>query len=1125
MKERTIRVLLDGREVFGFSGQRLLDLCAECGVEIPALCYDPHLSIHGGCSICLVEVKGAKALARACATTIVPDMEVTTRSERVRKARKLGLELLLSDHVGDCRPPCTLACPGRGDVQGYVNLAAQGKWEESLEALRRNITLPASIGRVCPAPCEKKCRRNLVDDAPVSIREIKRVVGDLCLQEGTMGHIPEIVENGKRVAVVGAGPAGLSAALFLRRKGYGVDLYDKEPLFGGMMRYGIPDYRLPQEVLQAEIEWILANGVTAHPNTALGRDVSLEELRETHDAVLLTLGCWKSSPLRCAGENLPGVWGGIDFLYKVNRREPVAVGRRVAVVGGGNTAMDAARCARRYGAEKVFVVYRRTQAEMPAEPVEIQEAMEEGVEFLFLAAPKAVEGVDRAERLVCEKMALGDPDASGRRSPVPTGETFVLEVDTVVAAIGQAADFSALPKVLHDGRRPLVDENYATPLPGVFATGDFQTGPDIAVAAMGGGHWASESIHTWLTTGVAKRPFEYDVVRKDLTSADFAHVERTHQEHPHHDAPEVRLEKDRSFQEFNHGLTPEQCTADAARCMECGCGDLFECKLRRYAQQYEVNPDRMAGAHVAGVQEVNGSYVRNMDKCILCGRCVRVCDEVAGFHAIDFTRRGFEGSVDAAYWRGTEGTECTQCGLCVQLCPVGALMEKRAPRKPHSEIPQILKTACGRCGVGCQLELNLDADRRRVVRVTTDFDDPTSVSGGQSCALGRFGDEEIGARRLTGPQFRGAEGRWNTLLDNLGEKLKGVLASSGGASVAVVAGGSLGNEEYLALRRLASEALPGALLAVEGVDAFAPARQILEKVWKHPLGGATYADVRHADAYFLLESDTDRTHPVLTSWMRVSMRKNHAALVYIGADAGKLDRGDALVLSPREGTREDLLRGLSVAVRKIAGKAVPDELVEYTPLKTAALTGVDGSLIEKAAHLLAGAKRLATLVGQRAGSAAGAMDIAVALLETLNQRRVLLLHEGSNAAGAALLNVASASVADVVGGVRGGTLKALITVGVDPAALGLGDRDLAALTVAAAMSTESLTTSPDYVFPMADWRERDGSAFTLAGVRVEQVRAIPAPGFSAELCWTVAALARRLGKEIPARMPLILAGG
>jgi formate dehydrogenase major subunit len=218
------------------------------------------------------------------------------------------------------------------------------------------------------------------------------------------------------------------------------------------MRYGIPDYRLPQEILQAEINWILAHGVEARTETALGKDVTLEQLRDEHDAVVLAMGCWRSSPLRCPGEELPGVLGGIDFLYSVNTGKPVQVGKRVAVVGGGNTAMDASRCAKRSGADKVYVVYRRTRDEMPAEETEIAEAMEEGVEFLFLAAPTAVEGAGKVERLLCERMILGEPDASGRRRPVPTGDTFTLEVDTVIAAIGQAPDLASLPKNIHDGR-------------------------------------------------------------------------------------------------------------------------------------------------------------------------------------------------------------------------------------------------------------------------------------------------------------------------------------------------------------------------------------------------------------------------------------------------------------------------------------------------------------------------------------------------------------------------------------------------------------------------------------------------------------------------------------------------
>src|SRR6056297_261265 len=461
--DRTVRVKLNGKEVYGYPGQKILDLCAECGIEIPTLCYEPHLSVHGGCSVCLVEVKRAKSLIRACSTAITEGMDISTNTERVTKARKLALELLLSDHVGDCRPPCTLACPAKGNVQGYVNLAAQGKYQESMDLLHENVTLPASIGRVCPALCEEECRRNFVDEEAVSIREIKRFVADYAINKDNIGDIPPVKPNGKSVGVVGGGPAGISAAYFLRLKGYEVTIYEKEALLGGMMRYGIPDYRLPQEVLQKEIDWLLDHGIDVRTNTALGRDVSLDELRENHEAVLLAMGCWQSSSMRAEGEDLDGVLGGIDFLYEVNKGNHPELGNNVAVIGGGNTAMDACRCAKRLGAENVSVIYRRTRDEMPAENLEIEEAMEEGINFIFLASPRSVEGNGKVETLVCEKMELGEADASGRRRPVPTGETFELKVDNVIAAIGQKIDFSGLPESIHDAKKMIIDDDYATP--------------------------------------------------------------------------------------------------------------------------------------------------------------------------------------------------------------------------------------------------------------------------------------------------------------------------------------------------------------------------------------------------------------------------------------------------------------------------------------------------------------------------------------------------------------------------------------------------------------------------------------------------------------------------------------
>lgn len=802
--DRTIKVTIDGKDVYGYPGQKVLELCAEIGIKIPTLCYDPHLSVHGGCSVCLVEIEGARALMRACTNAIGPNMVIRTNTERVTAARRLALELMLSDHVGDCRPPCNLACPAQGKVQAYVNLAAQGKYRESVDELHDHVTMPACIGRVCPAPCQEKCRRNLVDET-VSIREIKRFVADWALNQGSLGDIPKIVENGKHIAVVGAGPAGLSVAYFARLMGYGVTIYEREKHMGGMMRYGIPDYRLPPSVIDAEAQWILDHGVNIKMGVGLGRDISLEALRKEYDAVVLAMGCWKSSSMRIEGENLPGVVGGIDFLYTVNTHNPMKTGSRVAVVGGGNTAMDACRSARRLGAEKVYVVYRRTREEMPAEDIEIREAMEEGVEFVFLAAPKAVVGAGKAERLVCERMKLGEPDASGRRTPVSTGEIFEIEVDMVIAAIGQGVDFADVPADLHDGRKMKVDEHYATPLPGVFTCGDQQTGAKIAIEAIGNGHWCAESIDHYFKHGRPKKKFVYDVTNPNFGPENVAHVAKVPREHPREDAAEVRLKKPEV--EYNHGFTEEQAVRDAKRCMECGCHDVHECKLREYAIDLEVRPEHVAGAHIAKTEVVNRYYVRNMDKCILCGRCVRVCDEIAGVHAIDFAKRGFESVMAAQFYVDMEKSDCTFCGLCAQVCPVGALLERRIDRISHQDPLLHKKTTCPHCPLGCELVLDLDRERTRIARVSTDLDSVEAPNRGLTCLRGRYHFRDVSANRLAAPAQAGKAVDWETALDTLADTLKG--------KVAVFMGGSLTDQEIAAVKSAVRE---GWVVAAKGID-------------------------------------------------------------------------------------------------------------------------------------------------------------------------------------------------------------------------------------------------------------------------------------------------------------------
>ena len=384
-------IILNGKEFAFVPGQTILELAEANGIEIPTLCHDARIEPNGACGLCVCEVKMGAAparLMRACATKLADGMVIETQSERVTRSRRFVLDMLLSDHTGDCIAPCSLACPGGTDCQKYAALIARGEYHKAAETMKDVIPIPASIGRICPHPCEKKCRRALVE-APVSLAALKAFGADMDLKENTF--VPDCLpDTGKRVAVIGGGPAGLTAAYHLRRMGHEAHIFDKMPKLGGMLRYGIPEYRLPKAVLDKEISLIEQIGVRMHPDTMLGRDVTLETLRAAYDAVVVATGAWVSSKMRVKGEELDGVFGGIDFLRETALGNAPAIGSTVAVCGGGNTAMDACRTAVRLGAETVYVIYRRTRDEMPAEQLEIEEAIEEGVQFKFLTNPDEI---------------------------------------------------------------------------------------------------------------------------------------------------------------------------------------------------------------------------------------------------------------------------------------------------------------------------------------------------------------------------------------------------------------------------------------------------------------------------------------------------------------------------------------------------------------------------------------------------------------------------------------------------------------------------------------------------------------------------------------------------------------
>ena len=475
--------------------------------------------------------------------------------------------------------PCRTACPAGVNPHAYVSLIARGRFAEALAIERQGNPFPAMMGRICTHPCELDCTRGPLDGG-IAIRPLKRFLADWEAADPARWTAARVErKREEKVAVVGSGPAGLSAARELALRGYPVTLLEARREAGGMLRYGIPEYRLPKQIVAREIQQaVLDLGVELRTGVRLGVDVTLADLRREHRAVVLAIGAWEEPALGVPGEDgRAGITGALPFLAAINSGEPPSVtGKKVLVVGGGNSAVDAARSALRLGAD-VTILYRRTREEMPAYPWEVDEALEEGVRITYLVAPSGVLGANgRATGLRCVKMRLGEPDDSGRRRPVTiAGSDFDVPADLVIAAIGLKVDPAPLAGVAVDAARRVVkvdDSTLQTSTPGVFACGDVVSGPDAAVTAIAAGRQAATSVDRYLRgeplepSGAAPRP--------PKATKDVRGVARQ----PRTPVPKLALAQRRSsFRELEQGYTEEQARAEAARCLSCG--DCCECQL------------------------------------------------------------------------------------------------------------------------------------------------------------------------------------------------------------------------------------------------------------------------------------------------------------------------------------------------------------------------------------------------------------------------------------------------------------------------------------------------------------------------------------------------------------------
>ncbi|MCE5257597.1 MAG: FAD-dependent oxidoreductase [Chloroflexi bacterium] len=469
------------------------------------------------------------------------------------------------------RAPCANACPAGVDVPSYLSLVSEGKYAEGLAIHRKRNPFALVCGRVCPAYCEKRCRRGDLDQ-PIAIRQVKRFMAD---QELKAPWNPPQLEpaKDKKVAVIGAGPAGLTAALRLAQWGYQVVVFDALPVAGGMMAVGIPEYRLPRDILQAEVDNIRRAGVEIKLNARLGRDFSIDDLmdRDQFSSVIIAIGAQQSRSLRIEGEDKAGVWGGTDFLRRVALGDkPDLTGKRVAVVGGGNTAIDAARTALRLGAATVTLVYRRTREEMPAQALEVHEAEEEGVKMLFLVNPSKIIGGDKVEGLELVMQDLGDFDDSARRRPIPiAGSEFVLPVDIILPAIGQSSDITCADKcgvTFNRNTTVQVDRQLGTSRPGVFAAGDVVLGPATVVEAVAQGNKVAMMVDEYLQqSGAVDKTnwLAYDNLPNVYNMEAYATAVRAEMAVQN---PEVRKH---NWHEVELGFKADSCREECKRCLRC----------------------------------------------------------------------------------------------------------------------------------------------------------------------------------------------------------------------------------------------------------------------------------------------------------------------------------------------------------------------------------------------------------------------------------------------------------------------------------------------------------------------------------------------------------------------------
>jgi formate dehydrogenase major subunit len=786
-----MKISINGMEITAQESITILEAAERAEIYIPTLCHVRGKNGENPCGLCVVEVEGNETPVRSCVTKIKEGMSISTDSEMLKELRSERLAILAETHFGDCKAPCNLTCPGQINVQGYIAHVAKGQYEEALRLVMERNPFPFSVGRVCPRFCETKCRRVLVEE-PIAINHLKRFVADWCMANNIDLRIPREPSTGKKVAVIGGGPSGLTGAYFLARKGHEVTVCEAEPKLGGMLRYGFPEFKIPKNVLDYEINTLLQLGITVKTGQKWGVDYTLQDLKDQgFDAILIAIGNPVDKPLEIPGESLPGVMGSSEFLKNITTGADADYGKRAAVLGGNNTAVEAARALMRSGVEEVTIIYPRPKEEMPAHQRNIADAEREGVTIMDMASPLEIGAKDKGLDVTLIRLELGEPDKRGKRNPVEiSGSDRRLQVDTVIHSMGKMAtkdgftggSLEASLELTPAGNINANPRTFLTNLDGIYAAGDATSGPRSVIQAVVGARRSAENIHAQIMgvekdAGESRFNFSRGKTFNDVDPQTFQGISSKPRGKMEEREPASSV---RDFAEVKLGFSEETARKEADRCLSCGCTAFDRCDLKRLSIENDINLNK-TGMGVKPLYAKDASHpaiVVDLNKCIFCQRCLNSCE----YEALELSASGFDEKGRPVGLRLQFNEKCVSCGKCVDNCSTGALNKKEQIVPIVNEAIEKVRTTCPYCGTGCQLELKVKGNT--LMEVTANPDQLPNY--GDLCVKGRFGHAFINhPDRLTTPLARRKKGAplepvsWREALDIITGNFRSILAERG----------------------------------------------------------------------------------------------------------------------------------------------------------------------------------------------------------------------------------------------------------------------------------------------------------------------------------------------------------